>query len=92
MIGSRPIKNFSYTPHYERAHKRLPSHIKEFVKKREQWFRANAFDTRLDTHKLKGQFSKFWSFSITRSYRIVFTFENGDEVVFHDAGDHRVYQ
>ncbi len=92
MISSRPIKNLFHTPHYGRAHKRLPIHIKDFAKKREQWFRANAFDARLDTHKLKGKFAKFWSFSIDRGYRIVFTFEDGDTVVFHDTGDHRVYQ
>lgn len=92
MVSSQPITTILRTPHFQRAYKRLPTNIKELAKKREVIFRGNAFDPRLDTHKLKGKFAKFWSFSITRSHRIVFTFKNGDKVVFHDAGDHRVYQ
>ena len=52
----------------------------------------DAFDPRLKSHKLRGRFASFWSFSIRYAYRIVFTFEAGDAVVFHDVGDHRVYR
>lgn len=76
MNEPRPIKKIYYTAHFERAYKRLPSPIKDLARKREIIFRKNVFDQRLDTHKLKGKFDDFWSFSITRSYRIVFTFEN----------------
>lgn len=88
----RPIRTIIYTPHFARAYKALPKAIKKIAEKREILFRNNAFDPRLRTHKLKGRLASYWSFSITHSYRIVFTFEESDRVAFHDAGDHRVYQ
>lgn len=92
MPIARPIREIFYTPHFERAYRRLPLLIKQLAKERELIFRANALDRRLHTHKLKGRLSKFSSFSITQSYRIVFTFEKNDTVIFHDTGDHRVYR
>lgn len=32
-----------------------------------------------------------WSFSITESYRIIFTFTS-DQFTFIDIGDHQIYQ
>ena len=88
----RPIREISYSSQFARAYKKLLPGLRREAAKREQWFRANAVDPRLRTHKLRGRFSGFWSFSISYSHRIVFTFESRDTVVFHDVGDHRVYR
>ena len=88
----RPIRRISYSSQFARAYRKLPLTLQQRAQERERWFRENAFDHRLRTHKLKGRFSGFWSFSISYSHRIVFTFEPADAVVFHDVGDHRVYQ
>ena len=88
----RPIRTIVYTPHFARAYRNLSNAIKKIAEKREIIFRNNAFDPRLRTHKLKGRLGDYWSFSVTHSYRIVFTFEGDNQVAFHDAGDHRVYQ
>ena len=88
----RPIRRIFYSSQFARAYQKLPQEIQQRGEEREPWFRANAFDPRLKTHKLKGRFSGFWSFSISYSHRIVFTFESADTVVFHDIGDYSVYR
>lgn len=89
---ARPVREILYSSQFARAYRKLPPALQQRAQEREQWFRANAFDPRLRTHKLRGSFARFWSFSISYSYRIVFTFESADSIVFHDVGDHRVYR
>ncbi|MBU1110189.1 type II toxin-antitoxin system mRNA interferase toxin, RelE/StbE family [Patescibacteria group bacterium] len=86
------IKKINYTPHFERAFKSLPHRQKGLINRRIEVFRHNCFNPQLRTHKLKGKLRNLFSFSITPKYRIVFEFVDGNEVVFHDVGDHRVYQ
>ncbi len=62
------------------------------VAEREKMFRSNCFDPRLKTHKLKGKFKNYWSFSITYSHRILFGFLDAHSVAFIDIGDHAIYQ
>ncbi|MBI3627039.1 type II toxin-antitoxin system YoeB family toxin [Candidatus Uhrbacteria bacterium] len=61
-------------------------------KENEKIFRKNPFDPSLKTHKLKGKFKDFWSFSIGYKYRIVFEFSADGFVYFLSAGDHDIYQ
>ncbi len=78
-------------PRFERSYKKLPAAIQERAEEREQIFRINPFDTRLDTHKLHGRLKDQWSFWITGKIRILFEFDN-DDVIFLDIGDHGIYQ
>lgn len=80
-----------YTPTFEKAYRKSEMITKEFAKKQEQIFRINPFDKRLKTHKLQGRLKDFWSFSITHTIRIVFEFIDSDVVVFHDIGNHDIY-
>lgn len=86
------VKKIYYTPHFVRAFKKLPRRQKEQIDQRLEIFRRNPYDPRLKTHKLKGKLKGLLSFSITGKHQIVFEFLEKDEVVFHDAGGHRVYQ
>jgi len=88
----RPIRLIFYSSQFARAYKKLPSALQHQAQERELLFRKNAFDPRLKTHKLRGRFAGFWSFSISYSHRTVFTFETDATAVFHDVGDHRVYR
>lgn len=88
----RRITKILYSSHFERALKTLHRDALIFVDEREKIFRSNCFDTRLRTHKLKGKFKKYWSFSITYSLRILFEFVDTDAVSFIDIGDHALYQ
>ena len=77
---------------YKRAFKKLTkknSLLKKAIKERVEIFIENPFDSRLDTHKLKGKLKELWSFSIDYDIRIVFRFlENQNKVIFEDIGGH----
>ncbi len=81
-----------YTTKFAREYKKLPLAIQREAEKREVIFRKNPFDPRLRTHKLKGQLNRFWSFSVTYGYRIIFQFDEDENVWFHAIGDHVIYQ
>jgi len=53
-----------YSSKFAREYKRLPKPIKLADEEKEQIFRQNPFDPRLQTHKLKGKLKEFWPFSI----------------------------
>ena len=79
-------------PRFEKAYRRLPLELKSKAEQKESVFRANPFDTRLDTHKLHGKLKSKWSFSIDYRYRILFEFDSAKNVTFLDVGDHAIYQ
>jgi len=51
-------------------------------------FQNNPFDQKLRTHKLSGQLKDLWSFSIQYDLRVVFSFLEGERVLFVDIGSH----
>lgn len=81
-----------YTTKFAREYKKLSKEIKIEAEIAERYFRKDPFDSRLKTHKLSGKLKNFWSFSISRSYRIIFEFGDTDIVYFHLIGDHSIYQ
>jgi mRNA-degrading endonuclease YafQ of YafQ-DinJ toxin-antitoxin module len=85
------IKNIYYSSHFEKAFKALPSGIKKLAIEKEKIFRKDCFDKCLKTHKLKGKFENYWSFSINYSCRILFEFSDKDEVGFIDVGTYSIY-
>lgn len=72
-------------------YKKLPERIKMLAEEKEPIFRSNPFDNRLLTHKLGGRLKKYWAFSIDYHYRIIFSFEAGNEIRFHAIGTHKIY-
>ena len=80
-----------YTPRFSRKFKKLPEKVKDEAIKIEKIFRKNPLDQKIETHKLYGSLKNFWSFSINYKYRIIFNFENDNEVVFYDVGKHDMY-
>lgn len=86
------VSRIYYTKHFNRALKKFPSDLKPQVREREQWFRSDCFDQRLETHKLSGKLKGSWSFSITQKYRILFIFEENNIVTFLDIDDHDLYR
>ncbi|RJQ34291.1 type II toxin-antitoxin system mRNA interferase toxin, RelE/StbE family [Candidatus Parcubacteria bacterium] len=82
-----------YSSKFAREYKKLPKDIKALAEEQEIIFRKDAFDPRLKTHKLKGKFDGFLSFSIGYKYRIIFEFAKDKKTVyFHTVGDHDIYQ
>jgi len=80
-----------YTPTFERKFKAFED--KEKVKERTEIFLNDPFDKKLDTHKLKGRLKRFYSFSIDRFNRIIFTFSKDKKSAhFHSIGNHDIYK
>lgn len=79
------------TSKFRRVYRKLPPVLKNKAKQKEKIFRENPFDKRLNTHKLKGKYAKYWSFSVTDSYRIMFDFMKDSEVSFINVGSHDIY-
>lgn len=81
-----------YKPSFVRDFKKLPSDLQEEALERIELFKDVANHEKLKVHKLKGRLEDFYSFSVTYSHRIVFSFESKKEVVFISIGDHEVYK
>ena len=69
----RPISIVNVTPDFEKAYLRLPKRIQTLATRKDQWFRKDAFDPRLRTHKLKGELSAYWAYSVNREHRVLFS-------------------
>ena len=80
-----------YLPKFKRQFKKLPKEIKESAIKKEEIFRKDFFDSRLNTHKLKGSLKFFWAFSIDKSNRIIFDFKDKKTIRFYSVGNHDIY-
>jgi len=80
------------TSDFEKSFRKLPVHIQGLAIRKDGWFRSDAFDKRLHTHKLKGELKGYWSYYVDRKYRILFRFINRDEVVYYDIGTHDIYR
>lgn len=81
-----------YSSKFAKEYKKLPDDIKGIAEKKEAVFRSDPFNPKLKTHKLKGKFRNYYSFSLTYSYRIVFRFLTKNKVLFVDCGNHSVYR
>jgi len=77
---------------FTRSVKKLPLNVRDKLRKRDQIFRHNPFDPRLETHKLRGNLKDHWSYSVDRRYRVLFKFLDGDKVVYYDIGTHKIYR
>lgn len=86
------MMKIDYSSKFIRNFKKLPSVIKNKASKQERLFRDNIFDSSLKTHKLKGILANYFAFSVDYSYRIVFSIDENNNVVFLDIGDHSIYK
>lgn len=88
----RPIHHVFTTPRYEKSFQKLTRHLQELARAKDQWFRGDAFDPRLRTHKLSGKLSNKWAYSVNDQYRVVFQFSAPGSAVYFDIGTHDVYR
>ena len=80
-----------YYSKFRQQFKKLPPDIKLLAANREKIFRKNPFNPKLKTHKLHGELSEFWAFSIDYQYRIIFDFVDEDKIRFYSVGKHDIY-
>ncbi len=86
------INKIHYASAYLKSYEKLPKYIYEIQDKREKLFREDPFNPALKTHKLKGKYESFYSYSVTHSYRVLFRFLSENEVIFYDIGTHEIYK
>ncbi|OGY28660.1 MAG: hypothetical protein A3F33_00645 [Candidatus Woykebacteria bacterium RIFCSPHIGHO2_12_FULL_43_10] len=80
------------TSAFKKSFKKLPKEIQKSAIGKDKLFRSDPYSPQIKTHKLKGKLSKFWSYSVSYEYRIVFEFINQQTVIYHDIGTHKVYK
>ena len=91
-MSPRLIATIRVTSDFAKAFRKLPPRLQTLAEKKDRWFRANAHDCRLGTHKLKGALAGYWSYVINPQYRVLFRFLAGDEGLYYDVGTHKVYR
>jgi addiction module RelE/StbE family toxin len=72
----------NYHDGFVKDFKKMPLEIKQKAFELEVLFIENPFHPLLHAKKLQGQLSAFFSFRITREYRIIYRFCSKDEVDF----------
>ncbi|MEK7099162.1 MAG: type II toxin-antitoxin system mRNA interferase toxin, RelE/StbE family [Patescibacteria group bacterium] len=88
MPAERKIGKIEYGTKFLRSLDKLPIDIQRKAGAREEIFKANAFDPRLDTHKLHGKDVDKWAYSVDYDYRIKFVFLKDDTILYVDIGTH----
>lgn len=88
-----PKINKSHTaPYFEKQFDKLPKNIQKIGARKILLFENNPFHPGLNTHKLKGGLSAFWSFYINDNYRVLFRFLKNNEVIYYDVDTHDIYK
>ena len=86
------IKQIHFSPRFFKSFNNLPKTIQELAKRKDKIFKKNPFDPILHTHKLKGELSGAWSYSVNYEYRVLFRFIKSNEVLYYDIDTHEVYK
>ncbi len=86
------VKELKTTSKFDNSFRKLPLNVQQEALKKEKVFIRNIFDKSLRTHKLRGNLKDYYSFSITYSYRILFSYEEKEIITFLNIGDHSIYK
>lgn len=80
------------SPYFEKKFEKLPKNLQKIAARKILLFEANPSHPSLNTHKLKGVLARFWSFYVTKSYRVLFRFLENNEVIYYDIDTHDIYK
>ncbi|PIV31725.1 type II toxin-antitoxin system mRNA interferase toxin, RelE/StbE family [Candidatus Wolfebacteria bacterium CG02_land_8_20_14_3_00_37_12] len=80
------------TPHFEKQFNKLSKNIQRIAIRKILLFENNPLYSSLNTHKLKGELSTFWSFYINNNFRVLFRFLKNNEVIYYDIDNHDIYK
>jgi mRNA-degrading endonuclease RelE of RelBE toxin-antitoxin system len=79
------------TEDFKKDLKNLPSEIKRLYQRQKAIFKENWLDQRLHTKRIK-ELSGVYSFRITRRYRVLFYFRNGEAIFFKIGHRKEIYR
>ena len=80
------------TPYFEKQFNKLPKNLQRIATRKILLFESNPFHPSLNSHKLKGELSTFWSFYINENFRVFFRFLKNNEVIYYDIDTHDIYK
>ncbi|MBI4993980.1 type II toxin-antitoxin system mRNA interferase toxin, RelE/StbE family [Candidatus Wolfebacteria bacterium] len=80
------------TPNFGKQFDKLPKNFQKIVIRKILLFENNPFHPGLNTHKLKGGLSAFWSFYINDNFRVLCRFLKNNEVIYYDINSHDIYK
>lgn len=75
-----------YSKSFLKSVKKLPSNIKEKLSGQLKTLEKNPFHPLLHTKPLTGKLLGFYSFRITRDWRVIFRFEDQETILLTEAG------
>lgn len=81
-----------YAPMFIRQWKSLPKELQDEAIEKIELFKHQENHKLLKVHKLNGQLSGFYSFSVNYKFRIVFEYGERDTVFLLKIGSHDIYQ
>jgi mRNA-degrading endonuclease YafQ of YafQ-DinJ toxin-antitoxin module len=81
-----------YKPSFLRDFKKLSRQAQLDAKEKIALFRDTKNHEQLQVHKLRDRLKECYSFSVTYSHRIVFTYKDKSTIIFLPIGDHDVYK
>jgi len=80
-----------YTASFLKKFKSLEKDLQEEILEKIEFFKDKRYHKLLKVHKLHGRLFGRFAFSVNYKIRIVFGYFSKDEVVFHNVGDHNIY-
>ncbi len=75
-----------YSKHFLRSSRRLPQRTQKKLARKLEILRQNPFHSLLRTKALGGKLLGFYSFRITRDYRVIFQFKEQNVVKLIEVG------
>jgi len=82
----------SYKPTFIRRFNKLELALQEEILEKIELLKNSKNHKALKVHKLKGRLNNRHSFSVNYKVRIIFSYENRQEIVLLAAGDHDMYK
>ena len=81
----------SFTPQFRKMFSKLETALQEEALDKIELFSNATNHSQLKVHKLKGQHSHHYSFSVNYKHRIVFMYLTKKEAILLAIGDHDIY-
>ena len=81
----------TYAPIFIKEFKKLEAFLQEEVKEKIELFKDSSNHKQLRVHKLKGPMKDRYSFSVSYSFRVVFSYASKTRVNILSLGDHDIY-
>ncbi len=84
--------DIAYAPLFIRQWKSLPMTLQDEAIEKIELFKNQENHKLLKVHKLSGQLSDFYSFSVNYKFRIIFEYGEENTVFLLKIGSHEIYQ